>query len=415
MERYLQTPEPSLYRLGGVVIHSGDAGGGHYQSIIRDFQGKYWWFNDQSVNETEKKSMERASFGGSHWGSCAYLLFYVKKGARIDGKDIYLKFRVGQSAAPSAMPDQCAFNRDVMEFVLEFANFSALRDFYFSIFCRSGMGELAQRFTNQLIAAMCDGKRQFVQWLSDHWGTHILPIYQSCSTRLVLQSVLSVMNQTANDDSDEGSTLMHLHVAAWDTCSIDIFPDICGMLRDFLSGSPKRLQFAHTKNWPEILNNVIIGKYGGMAGVRKHSRCQSIVELNAILSESDSTLALLPDFGVSMGQTKGDDVQKLIAMTGGLPHLRLRELEGFVDKWRSSFSLSQILAKIVEMKDDIPSVIGENAEVLVKWLNDKDDAVRQSASELIDVVRRQVPCVLLPCLLGYCSTAHWRRPSVCEC
>jgi hypothetical protein len=203
----------------------------------------------------------------------------------------------------SAIRDQYAFNPDMMKFVLEVAHFSAFRDFYFGIFCHSAWGELAERFTNQFTALLSHGKREFVRWLIDHWATHILPIYESCSTRPVLQSVLSVMNQMIEDDSDEVNELMHFHIATSDRCRTDIFPDLCGMLRDFLSASPKRVQFAQSKNWLALLNDVIDNKYGGTADVKRDRRSASIVDLLAILSHSDSTFALLPNFRVGLGQT----------------------------------------------------------------------------------------------------------------
>jgi hypothetical protein len=93
MEKYLEKAEPCVYQLSGAVLHSGGADSGHYRSILV-IGGQFYLFNDRSVGTISKREMKRESFGGgiSDYSSSAYLLFYVRKGGKIEGRDIYGTF-----------------------------------------------------------------------------------------------------------------------------------------------------------------------------------------------------------------------------------------------------------------------------------------------------------------------------------
>ena len=85
---YMKNPLPnSDYRLKGVVIHTGTSEGGHYYSIIRRGDGKWFKFNDQTVVPFDPQEIPRECFGGverdDDWGSItystnAYILFYER-------------------------------------------------------------------------------------------------------------------------------------------------------------------------------------------------------------------------------------------------------------------------------------------------------------------------------------------------
>lgn len=54
-----------VYKLAGVVIHSGYAQGGHYYSFIKDrSDGKWYKFDDDTVTEFDVANLERECFGG---------------------------------------------------------------------------------------------------------------------------------------------------------------------------------------------------------------------------------------------------------------------------------------------------------------------------------------------------------------
>ena len=95
IENHHESPTNAQYRLKGVVVHSGQASGGHYYSFIRDSgeSGKWLKFDDCDVSEIELTDEELTSqcFGGDQgeiwdtrrnsyrrgrrWWN-AYLLFY---------------------------------------------------------------------------------------------------------------------------------------------------------------------------------------------------------------------------------------------------------------------------------------------------------------------------------------------------
>ena len=82
--------DPSVcakFRLFGVLVHSGDAYGGHYYVCLRPGCGKSWYrFNDTLVEQITAKEAIDANFGGTvgyvtyyHKIYSAYMLFYVRE------------------------------------------------------------------------------------------------------------------------------------------------------------------------------------------------------------------------------------------------------------------------------------------------------------------------------------------------
>lgn len=73
---YFQVP----YRLHAILVHEGQANGGHYWSYIFDSTKKVWRkFNDITVAETTWDEVQRESSGGFR-NTCAYCLVYVDAG-----------------------------------------------------------------------------------------------------------------------------------------------------------------------------------------------------------------------------------------------------------------------------------------------------------------------------------------------
>ena len=54
------------YKLRGVVIHEGVAGGGHYWSLARDPQGNWVKFNDITVTSFKESDLAEETYGGSY-------------------------------------------------------------------------------------------------------------------------------------------------------------------------------------------------------------------------------------------------------------------------------------------------------------------------------------------------------------
>ena len=65
------------YHLHAVLVHEGQATGGHYWAYVLNHKRNVWLkFNDISVTEVEWQDLERESVGGSGNAS-AYCLMYV--------------------------------------------------------------------------------------------------------------------------------------------------------------------------------------------------------------------------------------------------------------------------------------------------------------------------------------------------
>lgn len=68
-----------VYRLHAVLVHKGEANGGHYWAFIYDAQAKTWRkFNDITVSDVTWEEVRRESVGGCHNAS-AYCLIYTDR------------------------------------------------------------------------------------------------------------------------------------------------------------------------------------------------------------------------------------------------------------------------------------------------------------------------------------------------
>ena len=85
------------YILRGVIIHKGDGGGGHYESITKVDENKWYEFNDSIVKEFNINNLEEECYGGINPNNneekknSAYLLFYElskKKPIKIKMNDV---------------------------------------------------------------------------------------------------------------------------------------------------------------------------------------------------------------------------------------------------------------------------------------------------------------------------------------
>jgi hypothetical protein len=258
----LETPEPSVYQLSGAVIHSGGADSGHYRSIlfIRD---RFYLFNDRSVRTIRKSEMQPESFGDdNHYSSSAYLLFYVRKGGKIEGRDVFGNFKLNLQndftqlvdiANQEILAERCVFNPSVMEFVCKVARFSQLQDFYFSVFCYSCMGELARRFTTQMQTQLdpVAEKRQFMKWMADA-GLKVSSVYANCTTSEIVQSLIAIVTGVVLSRDltfAETKDVMEVHFHALETCQDDAVSRIYQMLLAYVRLSDDRINFTR----PEVV------------------------------------------------------------------------------------------------------------------------------------------------------------------
>ena len=62
----LLNAENCTYKLSGVVVHQGAAGGGHYWSLARSDAGKWVKFNDITVTSFPEANFAEETYGGSY-------------------------------------------------------------------------------------------------------------------------------------------------------------------------------------------------------------------------------------------------------------------------------------------------------------------------------------------------------------
>lgn len=74
--------EPDMYKLYGVVVHSGDPLEGHFRVFLRTSLDDRWYeFNDSVVKVSSSVKAMEMNFGGEmlESGACAYVLIYVRE------------------------------------------------------------------------------------------------------------------------------------------------------------------------------------------------------------------------------------------------------------------------------------------------------------------------------------------------
>lgn len=119
----LNSSDPCIYKLHGIVMHHGSAERGHYTSYINEKFQNWFLFDDSEVTSVEEKTILNYAFGagGSQDGSSAYLLFYVREGENIEININYneekLKFIRNWNDEYKKM--QSDASHDFMKFVLE--------------------------------------------------------------------------------------------------------------------------------------------------------------------------------------------------------------------------------------------------------------------------------------------------------
>ncbi|KAL7064088.1 hypothetical protein AAHC03_05089 [Spirometra sp. Aus1] len=90
LDRFLRHPEPSVYILHAVLVHSGDNHGGHYVAYINPRGDNTWYkFDDDVVSRSTRKEAINMNYGGTDsehgymFKHCtnAYMLVYIRRSA----------------------------------------------------------------------------------------------------------------------------------------------------------------------------------------------------------------------------------------------------------------------------------------------------------------------------------------------
>jgi hypothetical protein len=127
-------------------------------------RGQYYRFNDSSISQIDRETLERESFGRSlRSRGTAYVLFCVRRGAVFKGKPILADFFLPTTSdvGDRDARDFLNFGQPLAEFVLKWPDFGLVRDFYFNIFVRTQLAEFANAFADCFTELSSD----FPTWL----------------------------------------------------------------------------------------------------------------------------------------------------------------------------------------------------------------------------------------------------------
>jgi hypothetical protein len=367
------TNSSAEYKLSGVVIHSGSAQGGHYQ-LLMVFNGQYCLFNDASVSQVNKATLELYGFGDRD--SSAYLLFYVRKGAKVKGRDIYARSaRIAAGKADVLIPA-------IVQLIVDVAPFRELRDFFFGIFCRSQLGYIANHFVDRFRALLesAAAKQDFLSWMVANAKTQVLPVYENCSTQEIVSSVAAIIEHTTKDI--EAAEFVHMHVTGLHSCRDENIPLICILPCNYVRESNERLLFARHRNWSYHLGQCA-SKLRHVPGLLD-AVIQLVSELGDSGEDTDFLLALpllCPGLMNTTAQTNR------IRVSPNLLRIKAGGLSQYVAQQRAArSSLSRVLLELVQMGEAFVGRFVAEINLVVGWLSDADVKVRAAAQQLMGFV-----------------------------
>jgi hypothetical protein len=314
-------------------------------------KGEYYNFNDGHVSKIDKAAMERETFGQDDGGS-AYLLFYVLRGGKIEGRAIYAPLpgrllngisTIYQQRNREQLLDRTAFNASLLQFVLDVAAFETLRDFFFDVICRSQADSFADLFASrfrELLTKDTD-RREFVGWLSGNAERKVFPVYQNCVTRGIVQAVTNIVDFAISGiPAEQTNDLLHRHAEFLSLCVPENLTPVCQLLLNSIQGAPDKLQFARSKKWSDLLTSAMSRMGHRHEGCQYDAVSQLATELGAA-GEDVGSMMLLPGFGATLRQSMemtGAVGQRDLNMK--LVNLKPGGLRGLVSEWEKKVRLS---------------------------------------------------------------------------
>ncbi|OHT02988.1 hypothetical protein TRFO_29746 [Tritrichomonas foetus] len=180
-----------IYHLTGIVLHTGTADSGHYQSYI-NIDNKWYNFNDCSVSEANENKLLEESYGENSnqntnssidddffentFKSSAYLLFYEKKDNTtntntntnnasvthyLEDKQLINEIdengydkeiiKIINDENAEFVQMQSAFSTSMMNAILKVNDFEILFEYFINIFVHSKLSSFATKFSNHFI------------------------------------------------------------------------------------------------------------------------------------------------------------------------------------------------------------------------------------------------------------------------
>ena len=205
IQKLLVNNEEMLYELKGVVLHFGNANGGHYTSLIK-INGKFYNFNDMNVSLFDENDFEKETFGGNQMNGCAYLLFYERK----NKDEIDSNYEVDKEKETLLIPPemrseivkendefvicQSAFTMPTMHFASYCNEIQLMTDYYINIFLHSGLGEESHVIVERLKNCMASNSQEkwFVRHLIQIFAPKITDFFTNCSNEDIMSSFIDI-------------------------------------------------------------------------------------------------------------------------------------------------------------------------------------------------------------------------------
>lgn len=226
---YVITHEDCLYELHGVIIHGGNAYGGHYISII-EIKKQWYLFNDTEVSKIDRETMEKTCYGDNSEKKSAYLLFYIRKGYKstfsIDNELFELSFHENSKLKKIIEKEkfsdeiksdnilfkqtQSLFNQSVVDFIMNLNDFEINLKFFINVLCHSTFQDKSSQFQKNLNTIIDDQHKEveFITYIIDHFDD-VFNNYLNCSdldimknfNKVVIHCIRNIKN--AGFDNDE--------------------------------------------------------------------------------------------------------------------------------------------------------------------------------------------------------------------
>ena len=176
--------EKCLYKLKGVVLHSGTAQGGHYNSLVL-INNKWVMFNDQEVSYFPNSQFENEAFGNPNkttnsyydydfeTGPSAYLLFYTKEDFSIECETIHYNEQfVGEVKLDNDkfLQEQSIFSSKFFQYVMAYIDNPI--PYLINIYSHSSLTANTTILETHLHNYFNDGSNQHINETCDYFIEH---------------------------------------------------------------------------------------------------------------------------------------------------------------------------------------------------------------------------------------------------
>lgn len=205
-----------IYKLHGIIMHSGSADSGHYISYVRMKQG---WveFNDSEVSRVEQDYvLNRAAAKGSIENCNAYLLVYMKEDFVCTDKDGNLiEFETLKNYIPQKTREniekmnelflysQFAFSKIFLKYMNTVTDFKMKMNFFFHIFLHADYKDLPKIFLKSVLND-ANSSHENIMTIIDEHTQDIIEIYVYMTQDEVLTELDNfIISFTGNLYNDE--------------------------------------------------------------------------------------------------------------------------------------------------------------------------------------------------------------------